>query len=465
MSIGDVFGRVDPAQRNRLMIVAAITVATLAANLIGLSGGITVVFPHFLYLPLILAGYWFPRKGILFSCILSAIYGIAVPVLVPIDSYGVIATVARCVILVITGTAVSLLSIKLRESEQQLHDIIGFLPDATFGIDTEGRVIAWNRAIQDLTGKTEAEMLGKGDYEYALPFYHASRPLLADFIVNPDTTGTIVYPGVRHEGNTLVAEVSIPHFHGGRGARLRVTAAPLSDANGRITGAIESMRDITEQVMTEAALQTASSRLNILAGIVRNDIAKKLSVLYGHLSIGVMKSGSPEFLAFIANIKESTDGIQRQVEISREFRDLGTEPPAWIAVQPAVLSAAKQADFPAVSFRAWTERLEVFADPHITAVFYQLFENIKRTPGVKNVVVTYNLHGSGCSIVIEGDGNGVPDSVKESLFSRRSEVYGCGLYLAHEILTITGMTVWETGIAGQGTRFEILIPSEGYRIR
>jgi len=465
MGTGVVFGRVDPVQRTRVLIVAAITIATLAANLIGLSGGVTVVFPHLLYIPLILAGYWFPKRGILFSGVVSGIYGIAALVLIPIDSYEVIATVARCSILVIIGTAVSLLSIKLRESEQQLHDIIGFLPDATFGIDTKGRVIAWNRAIQDLTGKTEAEMLGKENYEYSLPFYHDRRPVLADLIVNPETPGRDAYPGLRHEGSTLIAEVSITHFHGGRGARLRVTAAPLTDAAGRTTGAIESIRDITDQVMTEAALQNASSRLNILAGIVRKDIAKKLSVLYGHLSIGVMKFGSPEFLAFIANIKESADGIQRQIEISREFRDLGTEPPAWIPVQPAVLSAAGQTEFPAVSIRAWTERLEVFADPHIQAVFFHRFENIKRTPGVKNVVVTYRIHASGCSIIIEDDGNGIPDSVKDSLFSRRREVYGCGLYLAHEILTITGMTVRETGIAGQGTRFEILIPSEGYRIR
>ena len=50
-------------------------------------------------------------------------------------------------------------------------EIIDFLPDATFVIDIEGRVIAWNHAMEELTGVSAESMLGKGDYEYSLPFY------------------------------------------------------------------------------------------------------------------------------------------------------------------------------------------------------------------------------------------------------------------------------------------------------
>ncbi len=61
--------------------------------------------------------------------------------------------------------------ISLIESEKRLADIINFLPDATFAIDRSGQVIAWNRAIEEMTGVSAADMLGKGDYEYAIPFY------------------------------------------------------------------------------------------------------------------------------------------------------------------------------------------------------------------------------------------------------------------------------------------------------
>ena len=88
----------------------------------------------------------------------------------------------------------------MKDSERLLADIINFLPDATLVIDKEGRVIAWNRAIEALTGIPAEEILGKGGYEYALPFYGARRPILIDlkeqkkhgagsFILRPEGRG------------------------------------------------------------------------------------------------------------------------------------------------------------------------------------------------------------------------------------------------------------------------------------
>ena len=40
----------------------------------------------------------------------------------------------------------------IRDHERREADIINFLPDATFAIDTSGVVIAWNRAMEKMTG-------------------------------------------------------------------------------------------------------------------------------------------------------------------------------------------------------------------------------------------------------------------------------------------------------------------------
>ena len=66
----------------------------------------------------------------------------------------------------------------LKTSQQRLSQIINFLPDATIVIDLEGKVIAWNRATENMTGIKAQEMLGKGDYEYSIPFYGERRPVL-----------------------------------------------------------------------------------------------------------------------------------------------------------------------------------------------------------------------------------------------------------------------------------------------
>jgi PAS domain-containing protein/GNAT superfamily N-acetyltransferase len=465
MNFGYLFDRTQPSRRNRFWGLAGLTAFVIVVNSITLNEGLSVVFSDLFYFPVILAGYWYPKKGLLFSVGIAVVYGAPVLLSGPPDLFSAVTVLSRCIIFIIVGAAVSFLSSNLRKSEQQLQDIIEFLPDATFAVDREGKVIAWNHAIEELTGVRKADMLNRGNYEYALPFYGIRRPVLVNRILGENPDGETGYPFIKTESGTCISEVFIPHFHDGKGAHLRVAATALRDADGTITGGIESIRDVTEQVMMDSALQTTSSRLNILAGIIRNDIAKKLAVIYGHLSIGVMKFNDPEVLSFISNIQESANGIQRQIEISREFRDIGTTPPAWIPVQQVCLEAADHVDFKNLTFHAWAARLEIFADPHIPTVFYHLFENSKREgTGADRVIVTCQIRNDCCAIIIEDNGKGIPDMHKGSLFSRRSETYGCGLFLAHEILALTGIGIRETGMCGKGIRFEILVPPKGYRI-
>jgi len=73
----------------------------------------------------------------------------------------------------------------LKDSERRLGDIIDFLPDATFVINRDGIVIAWNRAIEKMTGVKAADILGRGNYDYALPFHGERRPMLIDLVLNP----------------------------------------------------------------------------------------------------------------------------------------------------------------------------------------------------------------------------------------------------------------------------------------
>ena len=149
----------------------------------------------------------------------------------------------------------------LRESERRMTGIINFLPDATFVIDKSGVVIAWNRAMEIMTGIPAEEMIGKGDYEYALPFYHERRPIMIDLVLHDHPDIVNKYPGIQRNGNTLISEIRIPHFHNGEGAYLWFTATPLFDANGNITGAIESIRDITQRKLAEDKLSESRSQL------------------------------------------------------------------------------------------------------------------------------------------------------------------------------------------------------------
>jgi PAS domain S-box-containing protein len=144
----------------------------------------------------------------------------------------------------------------LHESEKRLTDIIDFLPDATFAIDRKGKVIAWNRAIVDITGVPATEMIGKGDYEYSLPFYGHRRPVLIDLLFEPDEQVQKNYSGIYREKGMLIAESDLPRPQG-KQITIMGKASLLYDRQGEVVGAIESIRDITDRKQTEDELRAA----------------------------------------------------------------------------------------------------------------------------------------------------------------------------------------------------------------
>ncbi|GFO61447.1 hypothetical protein GMST_37720 [Geomonas silvestris] len=154
----------------------------------------------------------------------------------------------------------------LRESGQQLLDIINFLPDATLVIDKEGRVLAWNRAIEAMTGVKAHEIIGKGDFEYALPFYGERRPILIDLALNPACRDRKEYAVLHREADTTFGEAytgSLPSRNG-RAPFLSATASVLRDSQGEVIAAIECIRDSTERLWAEQLLRESEATLRTL---------------------------------------------------------------------------------------------------------------------------------------------------------------------------------------------------------
>jgi PAS domain S-box-containing protein len=160
---------------------------------------------------------------------------------------------------------------ELVRSKRNLADILSFLPDATFVIDLDGKVIAWNSAMEMLTSIPADSMLGKGNYEYALPFYKERRPMLADLVFMPNAEIEKKYNTVERVGaDTLVVDVFIPDFKPG-GAYLWAKASPLYDpTTGNVIGAIETIRDITQRREMEGRLARSNAELQIAAEIQKS---------------------------------------------------------------------------------------------------------------------------------------------------------------------------------------------------
>ncbi|MFA5180785.1 MAG: LytS/YhcK type 5TM receptor domain-containing protein [Syntrophales bacterium] len=171
----------------------------------------------------------------------------------------------------------------LRETQRRLTDIIEFLPDATLVIDRDGKVIAWNRAIESMTGVRSEEMLGKGDYEYALPFYGERKPILIDLALHPDPEKEKAYTTLQRTGDIVIGEAYTPALTSGN-VHLSATASVLRDSGGEIIAAIECIRNNTDRKNMEERLQRAEKMeaLGVLAGGVAHDMNNVLGVLVGY---------------------------------------------------------------------------------------------------------------------------------------------------------------------------------------
>lgn len=165
-------------------------------------------------------------------------------------------------------------TLELQTERQRFMDIVEFLPDATFVIDRDKRIIAWNQACEALTGVRKIDLLGKGDYAYAEPLFGERRQMLIDMLDLPLPEVETLYPGVQRKGDRLYGEVFLPRLRSGMGAHLWGVASPLYDLNGQRCGAIETLRDITEQKRMQEALRASERQYRELVTLANSIILR-----------------------------------------------------------------------------------------------------------------------------------------------------------------------------------------------
>jgi PAS domain S-box-containing protein len=148
---------------------------------------------------------------------------------------------------------------RIRQMNRNFADIIEFLPDPTFIIDADGMVTAWNRAMEGLTGVSKDAMIGKGDYQYAVPFYGEKREILIDLIDAPDWE-LPPYLRIDRARHAIFGSAYCPSIAGGEGAYLWGKATALFDDAGNRVGAIESIRDVSAIFRAEEALKQSEAK-------------------------------------------------------------------------------------------------------------------------------------------------------------------------------------------------------------
>ncbi len=252
--------------------------------------------------------------------------------------------------------------------------------------------------------------------------------------------------GARKDGSEIIVELA---------------TSLVRDASGTPIAMMGSCIDISWRKQEEKALQTANKKLQILSSVTRHDILNKIMVIDGYIWLKREHEGDQQD-TYLADIEEAVKSIERQIEFTRQYENLGVKSPIWLPIT-ALIEVIDGGELPIIRHRC--DEIAVFADPMIQKVFENLMENtLRHAEGASRVEIWCEEWDGQLAILWEDDGPGIPDSEKERIFEKGFGKHtGFGLFLAREILAITGISIQETGEYGKGARFEMLVPEEGWR--
>jgi two-component system sensor histidine kinase/response regulator len=373
-----------------------------------------------------------------------------------------------------------------QESQRRLMDIINFLPDATLVIDAEGRVIAWNRAIEEMTGVTAEEMLRKGDYEYAVPFYGERRPILIDLVLLPREELERKYAHIERKGSVLVGETYTPALKGG-GRYMYGTASALHNSQGNVVGAIESIRDITErkdaevevQKAKEAAEAATQAKSDFLANM-SHEIRTPMNAVIGMAHLALQTDLTPKQEDYLRKIQRSAHSL---LGIINDILDFSKIEAGKMQLESVDFSLDEVLDNVStlMGVRFHEKELEFLMDTskdvpfalvgdplRVGQVLINLCNNAVKFTEQGEVVVSTRVKEKGENSVtlqfsVRDTGIGLTEEQKGKLFHAFSQAdtsttrkyggTGLGLTISRRLVDMMGGEIWVESEPGRGSEF------------
>lgn len=236
---------------------------------------------------------------------------------------------------------------------------------------------------------------------------------------------------------------------------------------GNVVGHRGLLIDISELHRSQEDLRAANRKLTLLNSLTRHDIQNQLTALLGYLGLIEDCTDDPELLRFVNSGRVAALAVGSQIEFTRVYQEIGVSAPEWQHLGTVFARAAAGWRPKGVTITIEETDLLVYADPMFEKVFSNLIDNALRYGGtITRIRLGASVTDAGCQITCADDGQGVRDDQKERIFQKGIGRHtGFGLFLAREILQLTGITIAETGVYGEGAVFTISVPEGEYCTR
>jgi PAS domain S-box-containing protein len=337
----------------------------------------------------------------------------------------------------------------LRNSEEQYSKLVAAIPDFVIRTDMSGNIILVNETGLKRGGYRLDEIAGHNLLSFVAPEDIEKSIKNIERMVE-GMLGPVEYRLIMKNGKKVLFEVN---------------GDVLRTSDGSPTGLVFVCRDMTERRQLESRLREANRKLMINDSITRHDTVNKLMALQGYIDLMRMGRDDVKELDRLNRMDQIVGFLREQVNVTKEYQNIGVEDPAWQSVREVCMRAASQTHLGNVTLDVDVGDLQILADPLLFKVFYNLMDNsLRHGIKVSHIEVKEDHTENGTRIILSDDGVGISLDEKTNLFREGyGKVHGLGLFLSKEILDITGMTITETGELGKGARFEITVPEGSYR--
>lgn len=323
-------------------------------------------------------------------------------------------------------------------------NIIRTMPDGLILSDMDGRILSTNAASADLFQMKIEQMMGK-----------QVGSLISD------ATFLQIINLVSESGSLSDYECVLTNSR----KPVSIASSLVRDPEGDPVGIILIIRDITTRKSDERALQIANEKISMLSRLTRHDISNLVTPLQGYLTLlredDSISPDNPHFIACITLVEK----IAQHLQFSHECHKVGFHEPVWLNLEDVIQSARCDLANTGIQITVTVSPVIIYADPLFQKVIYNLFENASRHGGkiTRITVSTRQNPGNDLLLTIEDDGEGIREEEKDLIFLHGyGKNSGLGLAMSREILSITKITITETGVYGNGARFELVIAADSW---
>lgn len=339
----------------------------------------------------------------------------------------------------------------LQLSEQRYRNVVEDQTELISRFRPDGTHVFVNEAYCRFFGMTREDIIGKPFHPILLPEQdvHIRKTLgslTRETPVISDTTRMVLPDGSIHW--VLWSDRAI------------------FDADGKVVEYQSVGRDISRFRQASDALALAHRKLILLSSITRHDIVNQLTALRSYLILSAKQVSDPTVSGYLEKMQKISGVIAEQISFTQDYEQMGMDAPLWHRLSHITQKAASELILRDITVTIDLDHIEVFADPLLERVFYNLLDNALRYGGEQMTTIRIFARTSGdrLIVVMEDDGIGISAEDKPHLFTKGFGKHtGLGLFLVQEILSITGISITEKGEPGHGARFEMEIPREAFR--